>query len=154
MMIKVFKLILSILTSQNLDPHFLLIAKLSAICFSGPVLDWLESYQVKRSQTVKIKSFDPFSILFLVSSKLITFNIYFADELILFCTIKDLNDWLTLKSDLNDLTRCCNANCTTQNSNPIFHYYYKEDYLVECTSITKNLEVNMDPQLNLDYYIN
>lgn len=117
--------------------HWILVAKLEAYGFHGPLLSWLESYLSNRSQVVKVGR-DVFSEPIEVSSGVpqgshlgpVLFNIFindiaevfehckfslFADDLKLYKAVDSINDIICIQNDIDRFFSWCENNGVVLN---------------------------------------
>ena len=167
-------------------PHNLLLHKLQHLGITGNTLKWIRSFLIDRHQQVvvdgKHSSKAPVTsgvpqgsvlgpILFLcyindmpacVSSKLRLF----ADDSIIYKTIKDLSDCLSLQRDLVSLEHWertwgmsfhpnkCNVIRMTRKRDPIIHPYTLKGHTLEVVTNAKYLGVSLSNDLTWTHHIN
>ena len=117
-------------------PHLILFNKLSAYGISGPLLEWLKSYLLNRSQFVEIdngrsenfkitsgvpqgSNLGPLFFLLFINDLPLFIKycniLLFADDTKLFLEIKDSKDALLLQSDLDNFSNWCVLNHMSLN---------------------------------------
>jgi hypothetical protein len=161
--------------------HLLLLKKLRTYGFVSRMYRWIESYLTGRTQTVRVGDFEskiiqvrsgvpqgshlgPLLFLLFINDILDSITsvqaLLYADDLKLYCVIKDENDCLNLQRDLDNLTEWCEVNKLYLNISkckvisfgrkltPIWSDYILNGQMLERVETMNDLGVLLDKKLN------